>query len=103
MIDNYINRSIDEDCMHVDICYRLHHITLLVDMGAIEALANALKAFHGGILIISHDQFFITSVCNEIWLIQDRKVKVFDGKFTDYKKSVVARIRQTSAHNNRRK
>ena len=89
--------------MHVDICYRLHHITLLLDMGAIEALANALKAFHGGILIISHDQFFITSVCNEIWLIQDRKVKVFDGKLTDYKKSVVARIRQTSAHNNRRK
>ena len=31
-------------------------------MGAIEALANALKAFTGGVLVISHDQHFITQV-----------------------------------------
>ena len=27
-----------------------------LDMGAIEALANALKGFSGGVLVISHDQ-----------------------------------------------
>jgi ATPase subunit of ABC transporter with duplicated ATPase domains len=27
-----------------------------LDMGAIEALANALKNFGGGVLVVSHDQ-----------------------------------------------
>lgn len=62
-------------------------------MGAIEALADALKAYNGGVLVVSHDQHFITSVCNEIWVIQNRKVAVFDGSFNDYKKSVVSKIR----------
>jgi ATP-binding cassette subfamily F protein 3 len=63
------------------------------DMGAIEALADALKAYNGGVLVVSHDQHFITSVCNELWVIQNRKVAVFDGSFMDYKKSVIAKIR----------
>jgi ATP-binding cassette, subfamily F, member 3 len=63
-------------------------------MGAIEALADALKAFNGGVLLISHDQHFITSVCSEIWVIQKRKVTAFDGTFDDYKKQVVKAIRQ---------
>ncbi len=62
-------------------------------MGAIEALADALKCYNGGVLVVSHDQHFITSVCNELWVIQHRKVSVFDGSFMDYKKSVVAKIR----------
>ena len=67
-----------------------------VDMGAIEALADALKAYNGGVLLVSHDQHFITSVCKEIWVIQNRKVTVFDGSFNDYKKSVVSKIRKNS-------
>jgi len=65
-------------------------------MGAIEALADALKAYNGGVLVVSHDQHFITSVCNEIWVIQSRKVTVFDGSFNDYKKSVVNKIRKNA-------
>ena len=66
-------------------------------MGAIEALADALKAYNGGVMVVSHDQHFITSVCNEIWVIQNRKVCVFDGSFTDYKNQVVGKIRSSAA------
>lgn len=31
-------------------------------MGAIEALANALKGFSGGVLVISHDQVRCSTV-----------------------------------------
>lgn len=71
------------------------HIVILdeptnhLDMGAIEALANALKDFTGGVVVISHDQHFITSVCNEIWVIKDQRVTPFDGTFEDYKKCVI--------------
>lgn len=58
-------------------------------MNAIDALINALKNFNGGVLVVSHDQHFITSVCNEIWLIGKKKVQKFNGEFKDYKKQVI--------------
>ena len=61
-------------------------------MGAIEALANALKHFTGGVLVISHDQHFCTHVCNEIWVVADQKIEIFKGEFDDYKKIALKRI-----------
>jgi ATP-binding cassette subfamily F protein 3 len=61
-------------------------------MNAIEALINALKNFTGGVLVVSHDQHFITSVCNEIWVIGNSKVQRFKGEFNDYKKKVIREV-----------
>jgi len=75
--------------------YTKPHILLMdepsnhLDMRTIEALIQALKQFSGGLLIISHDQHFITSVCNEIWRVEDQKITKFDGSFEDYKQVVV--------------
>lgn len=68
-----------------------------LDMGAIEALCQALKDYKGGVLVVSHDQHFINSVCNEIWLISKRKVTRFEGGFKDYKSLVVNKIRKAEA------
>lgn len=65
-----------------------------LDMQCIEALIEALKKFEGGVLVISHDQHFITSVCNEIWYIHDKKVERFSGEFNDYKKKVIDEIKK---------
>jgi ATP-binding cassette subfamily F protein 3 len=64
-----------------------------LDMGAIEALIDALKAFTGGVLVVSHDQHFITNICHELWMIADRRVVRFEGSFDDYKKVVLRNIR----------
>ena len=78
--------------------YTKPHVVILdeptnhLDMGAIEALANALKGFVGGVLVVSHDQHFITSVCNELWVVADKKIITFDGTFDDYKKVALHRI-----------
>jgi hypothetical protein len=66
-----------------------YFILYFPDMGAIGALIDALKNFHGGVLVVSHDQHFITNVCNELWMVQNKKVTTFDGSFDDYKKSVL--------------
>lgn len=71
------------------------HVVLLdeptnhLDMGAIGALIDALKGFSGGVLVISHDQHFIKSVCNEVWVVGGGRVKRFNGSFDDYKKSAL--------------
>ncbi|CAG8438415.1 uncharacterized protein OCT59_013223 [Rhizophagus irregularis] len=50
-----------------------------LDMDSIDALTNALKEFKGGVILVSHDERFIDSVCNEIWVCDGGKVNKFDG------------------------
>ncbi|KAJ1943321.1 ATP-binding cassette, regulator of translational elongation, partial [Linderina macrospora] len=38
-----------------------------LDMESIDALTNALKQFKGGVVLVSHDERFIDSVCTEMW------------------------------------
>jgi ATP-binding cassette subfamily F protein 3 len=58
-------------------------------MEAIQALAHALMEFAGGVLVISHDQYFIKHICDEIWVVQDQGVRKFKGTFDDYKADVL--------------
>ena len=75
--------------------YAKPHVVLLdeptnhLDMEAIQALCDALKTFTGGVLVISHDQYFIQQVCSEIWVVGDEKVIRYNGSFADYKKSAM--------------
>lgn len=55
-------------------------------MEAIGALIGALQKFTGGVLVISHDQYFISQVCNEIWVVNDQTVRPFNGDIQQYKR-----------------
>ena len=54
----------------------------------IEALSKALNAFKGGVVVVSHDQFFISRVCKELWTIRNQTIMRFNGEFKEYKKLV---------------
>jgi len=71
------------------------HILLLdeptnhLDMGSIDALANAIKEFEGGVVIVSHDFRLISQVADELWEVKDRKIVNLtkqDISIQDYKK-----------------
>lgn len=68
-----------------------------LDLGAIHALAEALKSFSGGVVVISHDQHFITSVCSEIWCIKDQSARVFPGEFHEYKAAAMRDLAKANA------
>jgi len=42
-----------------------------LDIDAVNALIAALNEFKGALIIVSHDQYFVSTVCNEIWYIKD--------------------------------
>jgi len=64
-----------------------------LDIESVDALASALKEFCGGIIIISHDQRLISSVCNELWACRgDKNVEIFDGTFEDYRQEIIDRM-----------
>ncbi|GER30399.1 ABC transporter F family member 4 [Striga asiatica] len=80
------------------------HILLLdeptnhLDMQSIDALADALDEFSGGVVLVSHDSRLISRVCedeerSEIWEVKNGTVKAFPGSFEEYKEELVKEIR----------
>ena len=59
-------------------------------MESIQALSSALKNFTGGVMVISHDQYFIQQVCTHIWEIKNQRVTPFNGDIVKYKKVTLA-------------
>lgn len=57
-----------------------------LDMESIDALVEAVKDFRGGLIVVSHDQYFITNTCSELWVVGDGKATRFRGEFDEYKK-----------------
>lgn len=81
------------------ITFQKPHLLLLdeptnhLDIDTVNALIEALLAFSGGLLIISHDEYFITSLCDDIYVCEDEAVKKFDGDFEEYRKSVMKQLK----------
>ncbi|XP_027360765.1 ABC transporter F family member 4 [Abrus precatorius] len=80
------------------------HILLLdeptnhLDMQSIDALADALDEFTGGVVLVSHDSRLISRVCedeerSQIWVVEDGTVKTFPGTFEDYKDDLLREIK----------
>ena len=55
-----------------------------LDYDAINALVDSLKSYQGGLVIISHDQYFLNSLCNEISVIDNGSVNQYKGNINDY-------------------
>lgn len=77
------------------IAFRQPHILLLdeptnhLDLDAVNALIVALNAYSGGVVVVSHDQHFVTSICDELFVMKRAKLKQFKGSFADYKQSLL--------------
>jgi elongation factor 3 len=50
--------------------------TNYLDRESLGALATAIKAFDGGVVLISHNNEFTSTCCNETWWVRDGKVEV---------------------------
>lgn len=80
------------------------HILLLdeptnhLDMQSIDALADALDEFTGGVVLVSHDSRLISRVCDdeeksEIWVVENGSVRTFPGTFEEYKEELQREIK----------
>ena len=59
-----------------------------LDIDAVNALIIALNNYQGGVIIVSHDQHLISTVCDEIWYIKDTRLRKFVGDFEDYRRQL---------------
>ena len=72
------------------------HILLLdeptnhLDFDAINALIVALNNYEGGLVIVSHDQYFLSALCDRLYVVDKATVSQFDGDIEDYRKHILA-------------
>lgn len=65
---------LDEPTTHLDIMSR-------------EALQEVLLAYQGTLLFVSHDRRLISSLANQLWIVEDKQIKIFKGTFEEWTKS----------------
>ena len=77
-----------------------------LDVEAITWLAAHLKrrwsANAGGLLVVTHDRWFIDEVCTATWEVHDRIVEPFEGGYAAYILQRVERDRQAAVVEQRR-
>jgi ATP-binding cassette subfamily F protein 3 len=71
---------LDEPTNHLDVYTR-------------EALEEALEAFTGALIVVSHDRYFIDRVAQNILLVEDGQAEIYSGNYSD----LVARMKEGMA------
>eukprot|EP00415_Alexandrium_ostenfeldii_P001492 UN1492 len=63
-----------------------------LDVDAVNGLAEAIRAFDGGVVLVSHDFRLIDQVAQEIWVCDKQTVKKYDGNIRSYKQMLAKKM-----------
>lgn len=64
-----------------------------LDFDAINALIVALNNFEGGLVVVSHDEYFLNALCDRLYIVNKKKVKAFDGDLNSYRQMVTKSLK----------
>ncbi|KAL1226836.1 ATP-binding cassette sub-family F member [Trichinella spiralis] len=60
-----------------------------LDIESIDALADAINEFQGGVLMVTHDERLIRETDCQLWIVEDQNICEIDGDFDDYRKELL--------------
>jgi len=64
-----------------------------LDIQSVDALADALIKWEGGLVFITHDQRLVSSVAKELWVCKgDSSVLVYEGTFEEYRQEIIDKM-----------
>ena len=80
-----------------------------VDLETLDSMSLALKAYEGAVLMVSHNQAFLSGFCKELWVLEDGHVYVnhddtesFDELFSNYRNHILSSSAASSRRHERR-
>ncbi len=68
-----------------------------LDIESREALVEALTAYSGAVVLVSHDMHLLSLVADRLWLVSDGTVKPFDDDLEAYRALLLARDKPVKA------
>jgi len=88
----------------IDIGFQHKHVLLMMDeptnhldVDMVEWLEFFLNKENVTILLVTHDRYFLDSVCDEIWELDDENVYPYKGNYEEYLERKSARAESESA------
>jgi len=87
------------------IAHQIPHLLLLdeptnhLDMETIDALADAINGFDGGVVLVSHDFRLIDQVADTIWICEKETVTKWEGDIISYKDHLKAKVMKEAKKN----
>lgn len=63
-----------------------------LDIESIDALAEAINEFTGGVLLVSHDARLILETSCQLWVVEDQSITEVDGDFDDYRQEILEKL-----------
>lgn len=60
-----------------------------LDIEGRDALVEALNAYRGAVILITHDLHLTELIADDLWLVKNHTVKPYAGDLEDYKKSLI--------------
>ena len=55
-----------------------------LDVESIEALEDAIERYEGTVIIVSHDRALLRALADRVWVLHDRHITSFDGRFSEW-------------------
>ncbi|KAH3823949.1 hypothetical protein DPMN_125774 [Dreissena polymorpha] len=86
----------DLTCRQPDVLI-LDEPTNNLDIESIDALAEAINDFKGGVVIVSHDERLIRETDCNLWVVENKTINEVDGDFDDYRKELLMQMGETIA------
>lgn len=86
------------------LAFQVPHLLLLdeptnhLDMETIDALADAVNDFEGGMILVSHDFRLISQVAKEIWICENSTIRKWDKDIIAYKDHLRKKILKESEY-----
>ena len=65
-----------------------------LDIESIDALADAINAYSGGVVIVSHDARLITATNCQLWVVGNKNCVDSKGDFEDYKQTIMDELEE---------
>ncbi|XP_049833694.1 ATP-binding cassette sub-family F member 1 [Schistocerca gregaria] len=81
--------ALAELCLNAPDVVILDEPTNNLDIESIDALADAINDYKGGVIIVSHDERLIRETDCTLWVIEDQTINEVDGDFDDYRKELL--------------
>ncbi|EDV92168.1 ATP-binding cassette sub-family F member 1 [Drosophila grimshawi] len=81
--------ALAELCLSAPDVLILDEPTNNLDIESIDALAEAINEYEGGVIIVSHDERLIRETGCMLYVIEDQTINEIDGEFDDYRKEVL--------------
>lgn len=82
------------------LAWQCPHLLLLdeptnhLDIETIDALAEAINDYEGGMILVSHDFRLISQVTEQIWICENETITHWEGDIYNYKKQLVQIVKK---------